>query len=130
MGFPVPTFNLQVNLWRSGALFANPPSLSFNANLSLGERVLGDPHGPLSPFLLCPKLTDIRGIQTQPPPYVVDLVECPAGSHRCYVVVGVEDVAKGFGNEYRLAVLVQFTAETIFTYGNPWVAPSWPYPTP
>lgn len=36
-----------------------------------------------------------------------DLVEVPANSQRFYLVVAVEDVAKGFDNEYRLAALVR-----------------------
>ena len=53
-------------------------------------------------LLLVPKLTDIRmlGNANQP-----DIVEVPPGTGRFYHVNAVDDVAKGFANEYRAASL-------------------------
>ena len=49
-------------------------------------------------FLRLPALTDIRP---------ADQIECPAGSGRLYSVRWVDDVHKGFVNEYRVAILEQ-----------------------
>jgi hypothetical protein len=66
-------------------------------------------------FLLLPPGTDIRsGVLG-----TADDVEVPAGSGRFYEVEFVDDVGKGFANEYRVALLIQTTA---------WGA--WPLPYP
>lgn len=55
--------------------------------------------------LLVPRGSDIRpGLGFWGTP---DTVECPAGSGRYYDVLCVDDVARGFANEYRLASLKQ-----------------------
>jgi hypothetical protein len=64
--------------------------------------------------LLVEKGTDIRdGSAT----VRGDTVECPAGTGRFYRVGYVDDVAKGFPNEYRVALLSKR-------------GPSWPTPIP
>ena len=137
MGFSVPTFNLSVNLWRNPNTIASPPDRTFMANLAASRRNLLSDLGDLfftgipAPFayLLCPKLTDIAGM------WVIalagtDCVEVPAGTGRFYQVITVEDVGKGFSNEYRSATICQMNPETSLITGNPWGCPSWPVPTP
>jgi hypothetical protein len=68
--------------------------------------------------LMVQKLTDVRmatagGVGG-------DYVEVPAGTGRWYQVVAVDDVAKGFTNEYRMAVC-QSTNQHVGT---------WPFPYP
>jgi len=134
MAFTVPNFNLPVNLWRAPAVVIDPPTLTFFANLSRGERVFTTPvfaDGTnellAQMILLCPALTDIRPSDTA---VYRDLVEVPAGSGRYYAVVAVDDTAKGFLNEYRFAVLFQFVNSISVSTGNPWAAPGVPYPMP
>lgn len=56
-------------------------------------------------LLLVPKGTDIRmpGFS-----WNATIVEVPAGSGRFYSVQSVDDVAKGFSNEYRVAALITY----------------------
>lgn len=71
--------------------------------LQLGERVNNQDTGVNAYFayLLCPKLTPIT---EQPPPMTpIPIVEVPQGTGRYYMVVWVDDVGKGFVNEYRQA---------------------------
>jgi hypothetical protein len=133
MAFGPPRFNLSCNLWRRPNVVTNPPDFNFNANLSMGKRVfwqnLGSAAGvQATSELLCPKLTDIRAANAAN--QFLDAVEVPAGSGRFYAVTFVEDVGKGFLNEYRLALIVQLRNAIVTLTGNPWAAPGWPYPTP
>lgn len=109
MAFVVPTFPLTVNIWRNAA-FGGPPSLTSPGNLAMGHRSypsLSQAALPaFSPILLLPKLTDVR---TNRKGGLSDFVEVPAGSGRTYVVEDVEDVGKGFPNEFRVAVLMART---------------------
>jgi hypothetical protein len=76
------------------------------------------PSGNVSRVAICfPKLTDVRAYG---PPNEGDLVECPKGSGRWYLIEAVDDVAKGFDNEYRMAACRQLT-----TTPNMW---TWPTP--
>lgn len=59
----------------------------------------------MSVAVLFPKGTDIRGqigFQTNQ-----DMLEVPSGSGRYYTIRTFDDVAKGFSNEYRMAICVQ-----------------------
>ena len=57
-------------------------------------------------ILRLPKLTDVRWYSfLYTSPYSTDAVECPRGSKRLYAVCQVEDIHKGFANEYRIALL-------------------------
>lgn len=135
MAFRVPTFNLDVNLWRTPAVVSASPTLTFRANLSRGERIFQIPVYASQPWdmvsqmiLLCPALTDIR-----PPTGFLtpqDLVEVPAGSGRYYQVIDVDDTAKGFANEYRHAVLWAQNGGLLASYPGPWGSPPWPMPMP
>jgi len=121
MPYRVPVFNLTVNVWRQGVPVTDPPDLVIQGNLTPQRRRFAQywfsPDPLVAPtwsiYLLVPKLTDLRD---QYHTGGGDSVEIPAGSQRFYTIVFVEDVAKGFPNEYRFAVL----AET----------PPWPAPMP
>lgn len=106
MPFRLPAFTVHVNLWRNGVPLGNPPSLTFTGNLRACSRP-GVAFNPLTggsfPMeILAPRNTDIRDSQC---PSGVDTIEAPAGSGRFYFTYYVDDVAKGFGNEYRFAIL-------------------------
>jgi len=142
VGFPVPTFNVPVNLWRAATVIAGtlplpPPDLTFNANLAMAKgrsfaNFFIEAGGTFRPIeytqLLSPKLTDIRGHIGNA--WDGDVVEVPAASGRFYFVAWVEDVAKGFANEYRLANLLQPSSLIITLTGHPWSIFLWPVPTP
>jgi len=141
MAFRTPTFNLTVNMWRFPNVFANPPTATFQANLSHGKRImlmtgtiLANPGKLQHNFkvlmeLLCPKLTDLvpSDYQAFGP---IDMVEVPAGSGRFYYVYHVDDVGKGFLNEYRLATLLLADAWIEGIYGNPFGHPPLQVPMP
>lgn len=147
MPFRLPSFNLNVNIWRMGTVVANPPDVVSLGNLSPGRRVGYSTSQAVTSIafganqqnqwvelfnpvmeLLLPGLTDVQTADVAQ--RVGDCVEVPAGSGRYYFVVGVDDVAKGFPNEYRIAWLIRLTPAMITITGNPWVVPfpSWPMP--
>jgi hypothetical protein len=119
MPFVLPTFNLTANIWRSANLPpGGPPAVVTPCNFSLGRRVVtatdytpwfnaraggGVGINCLLRIMLCPALTDVRGLFTAGLP---DWVEVPAGSGRLYNVLDVDDMGKGFPNEHRLAWLI------------------------
>lgn len=111
MAFRIPTFNLTANVWR-GLSFVGPlppPDLVVQANLQFAHKskvdIADNPGLTSLMYLLVPAGTDIRG--RWQPTFQADAVEIPAGSRRFYAVIFVDDVAKGFGNEYRIAGMVQ-----------------------
>jgi hypothetical protein len=111
MAFRTPNFNLSVNIWR-GTLnpIINPPTLTVMGNLSRGNRVTaaGQSGGlddlEFTMMLLLPALTDI---QDRANGGDADVVECPAGTGRYYIVMQVDDAGKGFPNEYRWATMLK-----------------------
>src|ERR1700687_3457715 len=107
MPFRVPTFNLAVNIWRSTNSVYAAPDVQTNGNLSpAGKgypvRAIGMLASTPSNYMLLrlPAGTDIRPTANS---VAGDTVECPAGSKRFYTVTGVDDVARGFPNQYRFA---------------------------
>lgn len=111
MAYVVPTFNLAFAIWRGPWAVppVGPPALVGMCNLTPGRRGNFTPvvPGVYAPgvalmFVLFPALTDVRDKLSATG---ADLVECPAGSGRYYGVIGVDDVAKGFANEYRWAAV-------------------------
>jgi hypothetical protein len=70
--------------------------------------------------LLLPMRTDIRASWNGASE---DLVEVPAGSLRFYGVYWVDDVGRGFLNEYRLALLDYFATGNATLAGGPFPAP-------
>lgn len=131
MAFSVPTFNLLCDVytgpWTGKVLrLADVP-----CNLALGRRVqqiyaaeFNAPYGPSAPNLLVASLTDIRDQHCGGDS---DLVEVPKGTGRWYVVSIVDDVGKGFPNEYRLCGLQKISQAT--SPGN-FPGLHWPTPIP
>lgn len=130
MAFRLPNFNLRCNIRPTTSHVWPPGTVPTGANrltnqlcaLVAGERssaaavqISATSTYPTSigMFLLLPALTDIRGIQDST--FNVDAVECPAGTGRWYQVAWVDDVAKGYANEHRMALM--------FPYQGRWVAP-------
>lgn len=111
MPYVLPAMPLACSIWRVIGLGKNyaTPDVSTICNLTPGRRVTKTDIAGLSStvdytpsYILLPPLTDIRAAwnsQTE------DLVEVPAGSHRFYMVMSVEDLGKGFANEHRQAVI-------------------------
>jgi hypothetical protein len=127
----IPTFNLTCNIWHAGfswngafpvAVPGGAPSLSpvcqlyippsvYVGNLTVGQTAGGIITGGavMKPpvILRLPKGTDVRCYDfTFSAALIADLVECPAGTKRLYGITWVDDVHKGFINEYRVAMLV------------------------
>lgn len=114
MSFRLPSMPLLCNIWQQfGPPFAHPPfpRVTTRCQLRLRQTTFTADTGSTIPAgieLLVPKGTDIRPLNG----FTMglhDQVECPAGTGRFYDVVAVEDIAKGFPNEYRIALLGQNT---------------------
>jgi hypothetical protein len=73
-------------------------------------------------YVLFPQGSDVRDISCGSGS---DLLEVPAGSGRWYLVVYVDDVAKGFTNEYRSASVIKIFGDdgASFRHFPPWPAP-------
>lgn len=104
MAFVPPTFNLTANVWHNPNPVTNPPDLVVSCQLRApgkqsGFMALTATVLILSWEILFPALTDIRDARNG---LGQDLVEVPAGSGRLYEGLLVDDVAKGFTNEYRI----------------------------
>jgi hypothetical protein len=110
MAFTIPAMPLSVKIWHAWTATVTvyaAPNVTTVGNLSPGKRIMSyggmtnQPTKSQIPMeLLLPKLTDIRAGWNGAAP---DMVEVPAGSRRFYYVWWVDDVAKGFANEYRIA---------------------------
>lgn len=145
MSYKLPTFNLNVNVWRfATADVTAPPDVQTTGNL------VGGHHGILNKApqfgaafaqypqvvtsgqfmtLLLPKLADVR--QALSSDDYGDCVEVPAGSQRYYAVVQVDDIGKGFANEHRFALIVALTGQYGVLFGATWNQPAdWPQPIP
>jgi hypothetical protein len=113
MGFRPPNFNLTAHIYRvngTAGVYGTPDVVS-PCSLSMGKRVLapfskaaGVPAPYFHTEILFPKLTDVRGFWNG---VTQDLIEVPAGSKRFYFVEQIDDVGKGYGNEYRLCLAFQ-----------------------
>jgi hypothetical protein len=147
MAFVAPTFNLVCNWFDAGNFYGSwaagtgsipPPDQVFDCALRAelhGYNVYGIDVPVSVANLLLPAGTDVF------PPIVgsseywnwADLVEVPAGSGRFYFITAVEDVGKGYMNEYRMARLVptwviqgnwySFLSATHWPYAPPWPRP-------
>jgi len=134
MAYSIPEFNLVADLWRFvlpldfdtlvhvtefdcklRAFGGSPSFVGGNLNTASG--------GPYGVELLCPAGTDIRDKTCAGG--VPDAVEVPIGSGRWYYVFVVDDVAKGFSNEYRFAIIGKI--QSAYGVAN---APDWPTPIP
>lgn len=146
MAFLVPTFNITCNWWDNDQWRSNWPDFTAIPTIADLPCQLRPGCKFLSPFdvpgvstnlheLVLPKLTNVV------PPYFDDgywvhwcgVVEVPSNSGRYYFLHDVVDVAKGFLNEYRVAILssTQVYESAVFAAdgGQPY-APPWPIPIP
>jgi hypothetical protein len=105
--YRVPIFNLSIQVYRRAP--ADPTWTPFATHMGQlrapGRNFVGQTYEEeLNPLwlLLLPIGTDVRDPSSGTHP---DHVFVPAGSIRRYVVALVDDVAKGFANEYRMAFL-------------------------
>lgn len=111
MPYLPPTFNLLCNIWTGPAVVPpfGAPRLTTHCQLRIYKTAAEVNASGFSTgmyvSLLLPAGTDIRGLFGFTA--AQDLVECPAGSGRFYKVQTFDDVAKGFPNEYRMAVCIQ-----------------------
>jgi hypothetical protein len=99
----LPTFNLACNIWINFVgIWVYPPLIAPTyitvCQFQLGERTYGFPGFGSRAFILLPAATDVHFARGGPG---LDYIECPAGSGRVYLVADVDDVGKGFLNEYR-----------------------------
>lgn len=128
--FVVPQMPLHVSVWHFAGgtgKYALPDVKTFG-NLSPGKRVMIGGINTSTTImishemeLLVPKLTDIQcdwNLSGQ-----TDTIECPAGSHRFYRVDNVDDVAKGFANEYRIVWMNYLMQGQTFVDTGPIAAP-------
>lgn len=130
--FALPNFNLTAGVWhspgRAPALYG-PPDLVTPCNLANGRvshvlqevrrtdvrQVLG-----ASASALFPKQTDLRDFSVTSD---VDVVEIPLHSGRYYWVAFVDDIAKGFVNEHRWAILPKVHSDGFYDYRWPSIIP-------
>jgi len=131
MAFTVPDFNLTCDIY-TGPFLTKVLRLSTVCNLQHGRRsrvfgVFEQPNqqtgnGPM--FLLLPAGTDVRDLSQG----IVDndIAEVPQGSGRWYSIWLVDDVAKGFDNEFRCAEIYKASSVFSTAYGTM----VWPIPMP
>jgi len=131
--FGIPVFNIPTFIYHNPGTHMPPPvppDLEVMGNLANGRVAhlpVWLPRPPalsaqsMSSSILFPKLTDIRDSSCIGGP---DVIECPKFSGRFYWVSYVDDIAKGFANEHRWAVI-----QKIWTYGQ-WAIYRWPTPIP
>lgn len=131
MSFNVPTFNLFCNVYTGPFTGRVLRIANLPCNLAMGRRVqqpgqdfFGFPDGSAGPSLLIPALSDVRDDAQSGG---ADIIEVPAGSGRWYQVNIVDDVGKGFPNEYRLVSMFKACNATS---GALFPGLFWPTPMP
>lgn len=131
MAFTIPTFNLMCNVF---TVVAGVPTLrdTIPCNMASGRRVSqlfgaaeedGELYGVV-PLLLVPMGSDVRDTSCGAE---ADLIEAPAGTGRWYMVTCVDDMAKGFSNEYRIVSVGKIWG---FSGSGIPSLPPWPTPIP
>lgn len=132
MAFSVPTFPIDCDVY-SGPWLTKAFRFNTVCNLALGRRVqqqFQDFDVPevqassLQMALLVPLLTDFHDKAMN---LENDVIECPAGSGRWYGLEAFDDVAKGFDNEYRIAIITKISAAVDSTR---YAGLYWPTPVP
>lgn len=133
--FVPPQFPLSMNIWRMGIPYVFADRLFFDI-VPCQLRWWGQEIKPFtgniftegisagSIAVLCPAGTDIRDESCGGG---ADLVEVPDASGRFYLVGYADDVAKGFANEYRCALLLKVFGENLPNFVG---FPLWPTPIP
>lgn len=111
--FRVPTFNLTCAIWWRQDSTRNvfnplaPNLINVPCNLQMGPKKAWPwATGQHTMYCLLPALTNVRSSFCYGPfgPFY-DVLECPQGSRRYYMVYDVDDVSKGFPTEYRVAFI-------------------------
>lgn len=109
MAYTLPVFNLVARIW--GQASGPPPihaapRLTVSCQLRFPIRSAWFIQTATFPMLcMLPPLTDVR---MDPSTDLADWMEIPAASGRWYTVVAVDDIAKGFANEHRVALVQLF----------------------
>lgn len=113
MPFKVPTFNLTCDIYTANDLGINPPRLADVpcqwrgiAKLTALDSVFAVSGPPaISTEILLPAGTDVRGSVDGALEQEDDIILSVFGVTRPFYVLDVYDVARGFANEYRIAVV-------------------------
>lgn len=125
-----PQFPLAANTWRWGAVQGGSYAqwlVGVRCQLHVRPVMFAttgttDPSGPaLLAQIYFPKGTDVGDVAnglSRP-----DLIECPAGSGCRYTVAWVGDIAKGFPNEFRIALVVKTKDTAPALAAQPWPLP-------
>jgi hypothetical protein len=116
MAFRVPNFNLTCNVWHAQLLPpVGPPDIAALPCQLAADHIIEQPIGVIANtvihgmFIRVAARTDLRGRSSTTGP---DTIECPAGTGRYYSAAVVDDVARGFPNEYRSAFVTQYQFPT------------------
>lgn len=126
-----PTLNLRCNIWKQVSLAAAPPitpptyanvpcNLQFGRKVHVGLGVYPNLSGTI--WLDLPGGTDLQDYDLAAP-MSFDYVECPAGSGRSYAALFVDDMARGFPTQTRVALICHVIALS-------GAHPGWHWPVP
>lgn len=106
----VPSLNLAVNVWQNFVgLFVQPPvilpTLITVCNLSMGDKIYGYTGANSQVYVGFAKATDVHWNRAGGG---FDYLEVPAGSGMFYKILAVEDVGRGFPNEWRCSIVQHY----------------------
>lgn len=132
MSFTIPDFNIQCDIY-TGPWIGKTFRLTSDCNLAFGRRnmsfIIDIPVAEAARAseimcLLLPARTDVRSTLQSG---MCDVIEIPRGTGRWYEVYAVDDMARGFDTEYRIAMVTQ-----ISEFLDPLLFPgaNWPVPMP
>jgi hypothetical protein len=111
MAFRIPTFNLTCNVWHAQALPpVGAPAIAALPCQLAWDHIGDHPVGTLfttAILIMVIRVAARTDLRPRSSSTGYDIIECPAGTGRYYGVVGVDDVARGFPNEYRQAIVAQ-----------------------
>jgi len=120
MAFVLPAFNLTADIYtNTGTGPAATPRFTTDCQLRAPEmrnaaQSVASAFATSGMVLLVPAGTDLRDASSAPG-ILDDFCEVPPGSGRMYEIIRVDDVAKGFANEHRFAIIRK--------YGTNWPVP-------
>lgn len=130
----MPSLNLVCKVWSFGTFVDQAPrlvdvpcSLYFNIGGSLQrEGSSGSSHERVLESIFFAPGTDIRPASLQSVGWTAgDVIECPQGAGRYYIVLQVEDARRGTPSEFRIAVVAQTNPVTSLG-----ARVNWPVPLP
>lgn len=124
-----PTLNLLCNIWKQLDTHLGPPIVApthpnVPCNLQYARKIHGANLGYI--FVLLPKGTDVEDTPLSSAA-TFDVMEIPAGSKRWYCVYVVDDMAKGFPTETRVAEVTHAHIAVATVDELLWM---WPVPYP